>query len=250
MTTWPYCPLPPDCRMNLPSTFSTRLRIVSRIRDLRPTDVRVDLELAHHAVDDDLEVQLAHARDDRLARLLVRVDAERRIFLRQLRQRDAELVLIRLRLRLDRDVDDGIRELHRLEDDRMIIVAHRVAGARVLEADRGGDVAGAHFLDLLALVRVHLQQAADALALVLRRVVDVRARLEHARVHAEERQLSDERIGRDLERERRERRVVRRPARSTCARRGAAGAPRSAARRPAPAGSRSPRRAAPARPCS
>ena len=36
----------------------------------------------------------------------------------------AELVLIRLRLRLDRDVDDGVRELHRLEDDRMIIVAH------------------------------------------------------------------------------------------------------------------------------
>ncbi len=91
----------------------------------------------------------------------------------------------------------------------MIIVAHRVAGARVAEADRGGDVAGAHLLDLLALVGVHLQHAAHALALVLGRVVDVRARLEHARVHAEERQLPDERIGRDLERERRERRVVR-----------------------------------------
>ena len=120
----------------------------------------------------------------------------------------AELVLVRLRLRLDRDVDDGIRELHRLEDDRMLIVAHRVARARVLEPDRGGDVAGAHFLDLLTLVRVHLEQTAHALALVLRRVVDVRARLQHARVHAEERQLSDERIGRDLERERRERRLV------------------------------------------
>ncbi len=30
ITTWPYWPLPPDCRMNLPSTFSTRRRIVSR----------------------------------------------------------------------------------------------------------------------------------------------------------------------------------------------------------------------------
>ena len=54
------------------------------VRHLRPTDIRLDLELAHHAVDDDLEVQLAHARDDRLRRLLVRVDAERRVFLRQL----------------------------------------------------------------------------------------------------------------------------------------------------------------------
>ena len=66
-------------------------------------------------------------------------------------------------------------------------VAQRVAGGHVLQADRGGDVAGAHFLDLLALVGVHLQDAADALLLALDRVVDRVARLEHARVHAEER---------------------------------------------------------------
>ena len=124
----------------------------------------------------------------------------------------AELVLVGLRLRLDRDVNDRRRELHRLEDDRLLVIAERVAGARVLESDRGGDVAGAHFLDLLALVRVHLQQTPDALALILRGVVHVGARLEHARVHAEERQLSDERIRRDLERERRERRFVATPA--------------------------------------
>ena len=90
----------------------------------------------------------------------------------------------------------------------MLVVAHRVAGARLLEPDRGGDVAGTHFLDLLPLVGVHLQETTDALALVLRRVVDVRAALQHARIDAEEGKLSDERIGRDLERERRERRLV------------------------------------------
>ena len=58
------------------------------IGHLRAADVRVDLELAHHAVDDDLEVQLAHAGDDRLPRLGVGVHAERRIFLGQLLQRD------------------------------------------------------------------------------------------------------------------------------------------------------------------
>ena len=41
--------------------------------------------------------------------------------------------------------------------------AQRVAGGDVLEADGRGDVAGADFLDLVALVGVHLQQAADAL---------------------------------------------------------------------------------------
>ena len=30
ITQWPYWPLPPDWRMNFPSTFSTRFLIVSR----------------------------------------------------------------------------------------------------------------------------------------------------------------------------------------------------------------------------
>src|SRR4029450_13886076 len=92
--------------------------------------------------------------------------------------------------------------------DRLLVVAERVARARVLESDRRGGVTRAHLFDLLALVGVHLEETADALALVLGRVVDVRARLEHARVHAEERQLTDERVRRDLERERGKRRLI------------------------------------------
>ena len=38
---------------------------------------------------------------------------------------------------------------------------------RVAQADRGGDVAGVDFLDLLALVGVHLEEAADALLLAV-----------------------------------------------------------------------------------
>src|SRR5205085_339116 len=51
------------------------------VRDLGLSDVRLDFELALQAVDDDLEVELAHPADDRLARLLVGVHAERRVFL-------------------------------------------------------------------------------------------------------------------------------------------------------------------------
>src|SRR4029453_8793608 len=51
------------------------------IRDLRRPDVRLDAELALHPVDQDLEVQLAHPRDDRLARLPVGAQRERRAFL-------------------------------------------------------------------------------------------------------------------------------------------------------------------------
>ena len=90
------------------------------VRDLRLADVGADVELAHHAVDDDLEVQLAHAADDGLAGLRVRVDLEGRVFLHELGERHAHLFLVGLGLRLDGDRDDRLREVHRLEDDRLV----------------------------------------------------------------------------------------------------------------------------------
>ena len=86
---------------------------------LRLADGGVDVELAHHAVDEDLEVQLAHAGDDGLAGLLVGADAERRVLVGQRLERLAELVLVVLGLRLDGDVDDRLGELHPLEDHRV-----------------------------------------------------------------------------------------------------------------------------------
>ena len=53
------------------------------IGDLRRADSGLDLELALHAVDEDLEVELAHPLDDGLAALVVGRDAEGRILLRQ-----------------------------------------------------------------------------------------------------------------------------------------------------------------------
>src|SRR4051794_26710817 len=41
------------------------------ISDLRSADIGLDLELALHAVDEDLKVELAHPFDDRLARFMI-----------------------------------------------------------------------------------------------------------------------------------------------------------------------------------
>ena len=78
-------------------------------------------------------------------------------------------------------------------------VAEGVAGGGALQAHGRGDVAGEHLGDVLAVVGVHLQDAADALLLVLAGVVDVGARLERARVHPEVGELAHERVGHDLE---------------------------------------------------
>ncbi len=87
-------------------------------------------------------------------------------------------------------------------------VAQRVAGAGELEAHGGAELAGEHRLAVLAVVGVHLQEAADALLAVLGRVVDVGAGVELARVDAKVGELADVGVGHDLEGQGRERLVV------------------------------------------
>src|SRR5690606_35861250 len=53
------------------------------IRYLRPADRDLHTELASEPIDEDFQMQLAHAGDDRLPRLVVRLHVERRILLRQ-----------------------------------------------------------------------------------------------------------------------------------------------------------------------
>ncbi len=95
------------------------------VGDLRLADVALDLELAAHTVDDDVELELAHTGDQGLAGLFVGGDLEGRILVGQLRQGDAHLLLVGLGLRFDGHLDHGIREGHGFEGDR--ISSHRVS---------------------------------------------------------------------------------------------------------------------------
>ena len=177
-------------------------------RHLRRADIGLDLELAPHAVDDDVEMQLAHALDDGLAGLVVDRDAERGIFLGEAMQRDAELLLVAFGLGLDRDLDDRLGELHALENHRLGRIAQRIAGGDVLEAGQRHDVAGIGFLDVLAVIGVHQQHAADALLLVLHRIDQRGAGFHLAGIDAGEGERADERVVHDLEGQHGERRVV------------------------------------------
>ena len=136
------------------------------------------------------------------------LDPEGRVLLGQLLDRDAELLLVALGLRLDRRRDHRRRERHRLQHDRVLRVAERVTGRGLLQPGDGDDLAGAARSQLLTLVRVHLVDLADPLLAVLGRVEDLAAVLEHAGVDADEGQLAEVRVGRDLERQRGERLVV------------------------------------------
>ena len=167
--------------------------------DLRGTLVDLDAELTTETVDDDVQVELAHTADDGLAGLLVGLDGEGRVFLSQLAEGDAEFVEIALGLGLHGDTDHGIREDHGLEGNRMVLVAHGVTGAEILESDGCADVTGLHELDGVLVVGVHLVQTGDPLFLACTGVEDIRAGIYLSGISPHEREPSDKRVGRNLE---------------------------------------------------
>ena len=152
--------------------------------------------------------KLAHAGYDRLTTVGIGRNLERRIFLRQLAQRNAHLFLVGLGLRLDCNRDYGCRKLDGLQHDRIVFVANRVAGSDILHAHARADIASVNLGDFLTLVGMHLQQTSDALAALASAVVHRVAGLQVTRVHTDKRQLADIWVGHDLERQRRERGVV------------------------------------------
>jgi hypothetical protein len=80
--TWPYWPRPPVWRTNLPSA-SYRTGNGLTVGHLGLAHVGIHLELALEAVHDDLQVQLAHARDDGLTGLRIGGDPEGGVLLTQ-----------------------------------------------------------------------------------------------------------------------------------------------------------------------
>src|SRR5918995_2708586 len=180
------------------------------VSDLRTADVRVNPELAQEPVDDDFEVQLAHAGDDGLSCLLVAANGERRILFGEPLERNGELLLVGLRLGLDGLPDNGLGEDHLLEHDLLLVVRRdeRVPSPRIGEADGRNELASIDLISLLAAVGMKLQEPTDALAPALGGVHHVGAGLERARVHSHVGQLPDVRVGLDLEGQRRQRAVL------------------------------------------
>src|SRR6202020_1812935 len=85
----------------LPDVFSLAFGLSQNrlaIRHLWPAYIGLHAEFAHHAIDNNFKVQFAHSRNERLAGVVVSVNAEGRIFLCELSERGAHFFLVSLRL--------------------------------------------------------------------------------------------------------------------------------------------------------
>src|SRR5579864_7282354 len=92
----------------------------------------------------------------------------------------------------------------------MGFVANRVAGADVLQTNRGADVARQNLVDIFALVGMHFQKAANTFGPSPSRAKHRVAGLNLAGINPNESQLANERISHDLEGQRGKRLVIRR----------------------------------------
>ncbi|KAF1003177.1 MAG: hypothetical protein GAK36_00297 [Pseudomonas sp.] len=178
------------------------------VGNLRLADVGLNAEFTLHAVDEDVQVQLTHTRDDGLAGFFVGLHTERRVFLGQLAEGNTHLLLVSLGLRLNSYRDYRLREVHPLEDDRLLDVAQGVTSSDVLHANQSSDVTSAYFFDLVTLVGVHLHHTTNALFLALHGVDNRVTRLQNAGIDANEGQSTYERVSGDLECQGRERSIV------------------------------------------
>ena len=91
----------------------------------------------------------------------------------------------------------------------MLLVAKRVAGGRVLQAYNRANIARVNLGNFHTSVRVHLYKTSHALLFTLSGVINVRARVQNARICSEIRQTTYKRVGRNFECKSRKRLLVR-----------------------------------------
>ncbi len=133
------------------------------VGDLHVLGLDFHAELGAEARLGDPEVRLALTPQQRLVGLGVAFEPQRGVFVEEPVQRVRELVLVALRLRLDRDGEHGRGRFERLDVDVGAARAEDVAGRGVGQLGHRRDVAGGNLRHRLLLLAPHQRQLVQAL---------------------------------------------------------------------------------------
>src|ERR1051326_3388129 len=101
-------------------------------------------------------MQFAPSGDDGLGCIRIGMNSECWVLLCKLAESNTHLLLIGFRLWLDRDSNNPLGKIHRLQKNLLVLVADGVACRDIAQTDSGCNIACEDVLDFLALVRVHL----------------------------------------------------------------------------------------------
>ncbi len=153
-------------------------------------------------------MKLTHTGDDRLTTLLIGVHLERWILFSQLSKTVVKFGNVSLALRLHGHLNHRIREGHRLEHNRMVLIAERITRADILETYTCADITGIDAFHRNFLLGVHLEQTAHTLFLARTGIVNIRTCGHLTGVDAEEHQAAHERVSGNLEGKSRQRLIL------------------------------------------
>ncbi len=168
------------------------------VSNLRRAYVGFDLEFSLKSVNDYIQVQFAHTCNNRLTGLLVGISLEGRVFFCKFLQSKSHFFLSCLCFRLDSDLNNGVREFHRLQNDRSAFVAKRVASGSVFKTYDSNNIACVSFVYFGTAVGVHSYQTTYSFSLIFCGIINVRTFCQYAGIYAEESKLSDKRVGCDF----------------------------------------------------
>jgi len=156
------------------------------VHHLGLADVHLQAVFGAEAVRHDLEVQLAHAGDDGLARIRIIVGMEGGILVGEFPEHHLELLEVGVAPGLHRHGNHGFVRVDALQQDGVRLIAEGVAGAGEFEPHHGHDVARLGLVEPRPLVGVQLEDPRHALRLLLGGVVGGLSHLQPAGVDAQE----------------------------------------------------------------
>ena len=165
------------------------------IRNLRRVQLHVDAVALLQTADDDFDVLLAAAREQKFLGLRIAIEAQRLIFFEDALDGVAEAIFILAALGGNREGDGGLRQMHRVISNDGRLVAQGVAGDGLFELCDGADVAGFEIgdrLDGLAFETADVRQAFGGAAAG---VDEIGVVLDDARDHLEVSDAAGERVG-------------------------------------------------------
>mmetsp|Transcript_32536 Transcript_32536/g.45133 ORF Transcript_32536/g.45133 Transcript_32536/m.45133 type:complete len:231 (+) Transcript_32536:487-1179(+) len=135
--------------------------------NLGSSNIALYLKLAAKTVNDDFQMELSHSFDDGLVGLLIARVAEGGILLSKLVKSGSQLLQVSLGLGLNGNLDDGVGEIHLLQDNGELFVRESLSRDGVLQSSDGNDVSSTSTLHILTIVGVHLKNSSNALFLAL-----------------------------------------------------------------------------------
>ena len=164
------------------------------VRHLRRTHVGLHVELAFHAVHDNIQVQFTHTANNGLAGFFIRADAESLVFFGQPRQSIGHFFFVGFRFRLHSNRDYRFREGDTFQHNRSLRRADSLPHAGVLNSHRSGNFPGGKFFYFFTLIGHHTHHTAKAFCSIFPREENGIPGFNRTGINAEETEFSYKRI--------------------------------------------------------